>query len=932
MAVQPSHAVPASPRPVTVTQADGTPLTLRIIGDECDHQYFSTDGYLLINVDDIYYYAGVDDDGVPVSSGIRATEPSRRSPEAASFLNSVDKKSVSEKLNARLKKRWATNHPAKAPSKGPGLTGRSAFPAKGKQKALVILVEYTDVKFHEAEGYNPKDYFTGMMTGEGFSLFGGTGSARDFFMDSSMGQFEPEFDVYGPIALTKNRAYYGSNGLQGKDTNAYRMVIEACQQLDGTVDFTQYDRDGDGYIDNVFLFYAGEGEHMGASSDSVWPHAYNISDKDSTPYMFDGVRLDRYGCTCEWVEGRPDGVGTFVHEFSHVMGLPDLYTTNYNMASFTPGSWSTLDAGPYNNNGCTPPLYSAYERYALDWIKPVTIDGSVSAMLPSLLANMAAIIPTSDSNEFFLLENRQQTGWDKYLPCHGMLVWHVDYEKSIWFTNAVNNDENHQYVDLEEADNIKTAATRDGDAFPGTAGITAFTDDTRPSMRPWNNTPLSLPITDIAESDGMITFKVLGGSPEPLGSPVAKEPEQADHESFTALWEPARQGMEHLLSVYTVDEGGEPEYLSGYFMRNVGNATSCEIKGLAPDRTYKYTVRSVRGLEISAPSEVISIETRRMPLDRLQVLGAEATDITSDSFTARWEQLPEANDYLIEVYRKVPGGPLSDVCDFSAGIDNLPAGWVSTSPTAYSMGSYAGETTPSLRMATDGDCLTTPEYSDGIKGLSFWHRGQNTNEADRVSVSAKTADGWKELYASPIETAKGGKTTEVKEIPSGTTAMRIGFKMTGARSSLAIDDVKLLHGVKLVPQNLPAYNGEHTGDAASMKIEGLIPDTEYFYSVKATDGTLVSKASDEIAVKTTAGSGLGDMEENVITITTFGTDACVSGIPEGAIVNAFDIAGRTIASALADTRGTATLHLPAAGIYIVDISGNGLRRKIIVKQ
>ena len=113
-------------------------------------------------------------------------------------------------------------------------------------------MEYSDIKFHASEEYDAHDYFTRMMSEKNFSSFGGTGSAKDFFMDSSAGQFEPEFDVYGPVTLTKTRAYYGGDGLTGKDTNAYRMAIEACQQLDGTVDFSEYDRDGDGYIDNVF--------------------------------------------------------------------------------------------------------------------------------------------------------------------------------------------------------------------------------------------------------------------------------------------------------------------------------------------------------------------------------------------------------------------------------------------------------------------------------------------------------------------------------------------------------------------------------------------------------------------------------------------------------------------------------------------------------
>ena len=165
--------------------------------------------------------------------------------------------------------------------------------------------------------------------------------------------------------------------MYGNDQRPEEMIIEACQMLDDTVDFSEYDRDGDGYIDNVFVFYAGRGEASGGASDTVWPHSWDITAATSVPYVFDGVRLDRYGCSNEWEVDRPDGVGTFVHEFSHVMGLPDLYATKYTGA-FTPGAWSAMDYGPYNNDGCTPPLYSAFERYSLGWIEPLPIDGPVN--------------------------------------------------------------------------------------------------------------------------------------------------------------------------------------------------------------------------------------------------------------------------------------------------------------------------------------------------------------------------------------------------------------------------------------------------------------------------------------------------------------------------------------------------------------------------
>lgn len=508
-----SFAVPAKRGLITVRQADGTELQVQIVGDEHSHYYLSEDGYLLLNDGDIYYYAQVDSGGSFIKSPMAARPAGLRSEEARSFLGQVDKaktvsamKTRSEELrNVRRAKALQASSPRRTRI---GLFD-TGFPATGVQKGLAVLVEYTDVKFRLDDPY---DYFNRMLNETGFSDNGATGSAAEYFRTSSNGQFQPEFDVYGPVTLSHNMSYYGANGYGGDDMRPYLMPVEACELLDGEVDFSQYDRDGDGFIDMCYVFYAGEGEATGGGSNTVWPHSWNVTSGDRTPHVFDGVQLDKYACSNEWehYEDRPCGIGTFVHEFSHVLGLPDLYATDYTSA-FTPGEWTVLDQGSYNNNSHTPPLYTVYERYSLGWIEPTVIDGPADISLESIGNNVGCIIPTGDENEFFLLENRQQTGWDEYIPGHGMLVWHVDYDLDVWTGNTVNNLSSHQYVDIEEADNRRTEATRSGDSFPGTGGVTSFTDDTRPSMKTWAGKKLGLPITEITETGGIVSFKVAGG-------------------------------------------------------------------------------------------------------------------------------------------------------------------------------------------------------------------------------------------------------------------------------------------------------------------------------------------------------------------------------------------------------------------------------------
>lgn len=524
-------SMPAKKGLMTVDNGNGQTLEIRLAGDEFFHQYYTADGYPLIYTAEGFNYCSLDSEGNLIDSGIKATSVASRSAEAKAFLQTIDLSSLATRIEARASRspkmqqkaeRYANlSLPSKSRRengnvdgppypKGYGLFSTAQFPAYGKQKAIIVLVQYTDVKFATNYSVDAKDYFTRMLNEKDFcdEKFGGTGSAAQFFEENSNGAFLPEFDVYGPITLAHNRAYYGANSIWGEDMRPHEMAIEACQQLDSTVDFREYDRDGDGIIDNIYVFYAGAGEASGGGPNTVWPHSWSLDEAGLKNYYFDGVRLNTYGCSNELESKKPDGVGTFVHEFSHVIGLPDLYNTSGSGNPFTPDEWSALDYGPYNNDGRTPPNYGAFERYALGWGKPVNYNRTMSVTLPEISNNVFGIVHTEKDTEFYLFENRQQTGWDTYIPSHGMLVWHIDYREDRWTMNTVNNNSAHQCVDIVEADNIKSTKTFDGDPFPGSKNVTEFSYTTNPALVSWASEPIDCRIYDIAESDGIITFEV----------------------------------------------------------------------------------------------------------------------------------------------------------------------------------------------------------------------------------------------------------------------------------------------------------------------------------------------------------------------------------------------------------------------------------------
>ncbi len=411
---------------------------------------------------------------------------------------------------------------------------QQAQPTNLAPRGLIILVNFKDVQFQST---NTLDIMRDMHNGDNYTYsyeyndpYEGThvsvtaqGSAKKYFVDQSGGRYQPYFDVVGPYTVSQDMAYYGKNDSYGNDKNPHVMVKEACELAhnDG-VNFAQYDNDKNGYVDFVYVIYAGYGEADGGAANTIWPHSWNIYTKGGISLKLDGKQVDLYACSSElnYYSKKRAGIATFCHEFSHVLGLPDLYSTN-GASHKTSGSWDVMDYGPYNNDGNTPPSYSGYERLFFGWTTGRVPNAPLNMTIKELqeFNDVCVITSTGSFNdqgndpnptEFYIIENRQQKGWDQYLPGHGMILTKVKYSYDYWTNNKVNNNSSDMRVDIIEADGLKPSYNQNkpdngymgkpGDAFP--AGATSYSGIT------------DYPITDITETDGVIHFKVKGGGPE----------------------------------------------------------------------------------------------------------------------------------------------------------------------------------------------------------------------------------------------------------------------------------------------------------------------------------------------------------------------------------------------------------------------------------
>ncbi len=415
-------AVPAKPGVWrTISLTDGTQVKVQLVGDEFMHYYQSADGtrYLYDAASATYQ----------VYSDSQFSNSRRKA--VARRAKANNRRTVRRKANV-------TN----------------IF--QGTKKGLIILAQFTDSKFqsgHDRALYNK------IANAENYTDNGFKGSVKDYFKAQSAGQFELDFDVVGICQLKNPCSYYGGNdAYTGDDLRAGEMVAEACQwAVTQGVDFSKYDWDGDGEVDQVFVLYAGKGEADGGAESTIWPHEFALSTSDyGKSLSFNGVTVDTYACSAELNDrDQLDGIGTFCHEFSHCMGFPDLYDTGYS-GWFGMGDYDLMSAGNYNGDSKCPAGYSAYEKHECGWltyqdVTHIEEDLHVAGLKAVSDGGSAYVVKNkAHEDEYYIIENRQNTGWDAYLPSKGVMITHVDYDANIWLYNTPNAQDKY----YDENDNV----------------------------------------------------------------------------------------------------------------------------------------------------------------------------------------------------------------------------------------------------------------------------------------------------------------------------------------------------------------------------------------------------------------------------------------------------------------------------------------------
>lgn len=484
----------ATPYPIKMRQPDGSTITLRLHGDEFCSWYTSEDGRTV-------YKRGADgwwrvDSGGGPSRAMRTAAREQRAARDAANVGA-----------RKSKNGWGEKH------------------------FLVILVQWSDQAFQS--GF--KDYYNRALNEPGFSDFGSVGSARDYYMDASRHQFQPMFDLVGPVTISRKHNEWPETD---KDSHHYEMartmVREAVAKLDSEIDFSVYDIDKDGYIDGIYMVYPGYAQSNGGGEDTIWPHKSSVNSSEK----YDGVRIGTYACSSELLGNSGTdkcGIGTFCHEFGHVVGLPDLYDTDYavNGQAIHPSSWNLMASGNHNANGRIPARMSLMERYILGYVTEVHDLNAAGQVTLHNLDNPAFYrIPTTNEGEFFLPEVRDGSGYDSSLPA-GLIIYHVDRSMNVidgvtaaqrwedW--NLINGYEYHPCHYLEIPDKTLRPYgkyTMDGDnknsfhslwVFPKNSDWNVSYDVTDYDLKAWDGSqPFSL--HGIKYANGEASFTMTRGS------------------------------------------------------------------------------------------------------------------------------------------------------------------------------------------------------------------------------------------------------------------------------------------------------------------------------------------------------------------------------------------------------------------------------------
>ncbi|MBF1582173.1 MAG: M6 family metalloprotease domain-containing protein [Prevotella sp.] len=552
-------AAKAESIPVQVRQADGSVITVILRGDEHINWYTTLDGVLLVQGADNNYYIGkVEKSGNLIATKQLAHEAQSRSQAERNLIAKQDKEKFYTYVNKIAEE--SENAYDKTPlTRGPiidsGYGGVPYFPHTGSPKALVILAEFQDTTFTIQDTKKVftnylmnEEHFTDSRYGQNLNYKG----VRGYFKDCSYGQFTPIFDVVGPIKLPKAHDVYGA----GNDRMDL-LFADACAAVDDLVDFTKYDANNDGIVDLVYIIYAGHSANTSGNKDTnIWPKSGTIIISNK----FDGKSIRRYGVSNE-LNGsdqtsknnkKINGIGLFCHEFSHTLGLPDIYAIDKkakNQDDQGMEFWDLMDGGTEVRNGRVPASYLAWEREVMGWMKIDELKNDSSIKNLKSIDNGGKaykIVNPNDSNEYIVLQSIQKgpwyQGWRDGTYGKGLLAYRVSYPfNKVNVFDFPNNEKGKPRVIPIPADGKILAAANAG------GSITKFTQQLNGDLYPYNGinkidkfkmydgTILKWSIFDIIENDAErhVSFKFINNEPTAIQSPSIVERSTSDNRIYT---------------------------------------------------------------------------------------------------------------------------------------------------------------------------------------------------------------------------------------------------------------------------------------------------------------------------------------------------------------------------------------------------------------
>lgn len=574
-------AVPAYPGLIKQINPDGEAVEIRLRGDE----YFSyaTDaaGRWLMEQNAAGYWAVMTRGGMQMAATADNINMLREAQDASFGSNTIEPIARYAELS--------------------DTDGRSKFPSVGTGDYLIVLLQYKDVKFSMAD---PQKYYQDWFNKQNFVDEDIKLSARDYYIKVSDGKFKPNFVISPVITLPRTSQFYVGSG--GKYSYFSRAIRDALTQLESqNFDFSRFDLDNDGVIDNIYFIYAGYGQADTGDTSTIWPHASSYSG------TYGGKAGGRYACSNELRgshrylnDKRKTGIGTFCHEFGHVLGLPDMYDPNYNpeCEALTPGNWSIMCNGSYLGDGCLPAGYAAYDRWACRWMEYTEVEAEKEYSLPPLV-NAAPVayrlkVPTSASfSEYYVFENRTQKDVDTNVPASGMLVWHVDYDYWVWRSNRVNSTASHMRLTVVPP----VGQTRDFAQWPAAGPYGKVIAPEIPSALTPFNTPTQTwtpCLYDIAYNNDTqnASFKYTKQAPkyDGLVAPKAGKLNEGKQEGMKICWNHLPEATGYIITVQRRNSSGSTFYVDNCNDKLVNDTKIFINESAAMQRQdNRYTIRAI---------------------------------------------------------------------------------------------------------------------------------------------------------------------------------------------------------------------------------------------------------------------------------------------------------------------------------------------------